>query len=130
VRYGGELYITGRLKDVIIVDGKNHYPQDIEETVQDAHAAVRAGRVAAFAVPAGEDGGEAIVVALERERGSAAAAVAPEEIALAVRRAVSAAHDLKLAAVEVLAGRKVLRTSSGKIARAANRDRYLAERER
>jgi fatty acid CoA ligase FadD32 len=134
VRYGGELYITGRLKDVIIVDGKNHYPQDIEETVQEAHEAVRTGRVAAFGIPAEEgekgNGGEAIVVALERERGPAAAAVAPAEIVLAVRRAVSAAHDLKLADVEVLAGRKVLRTSSGKIARAANRDRYLAERAR
>ncbi|HWF74610.1 MAG TPA: fatty acyl-AMP ligase, partial [Solirubrobacteraceae bacterium] len=126
VLHAGELYITGRLKDVIIVDGKNHYPQDIEETVQDAHAAVRAGRVAAFGIAAAE--GEAIVVALERERGPAAAAVAVEELARAVRRAVSAAHDLKLADVEILEGRKVLRTSSGKIARAANRDRYLAER--
>lgn len=126
VRHEGELYITGRLKDLIIVDGKNHYPQDIEETVQEAHAAVRTGRVAAFGIPTRE--GEAIVVVLERERGEVAAAVAPEEITRAVRRAVAAAHDLKLRDVHVLDGAKVLRTSSGKIARSANRDRYVAAR--
>jgi fatty acid CoA ligase FadD32 len=130
VRYGGELYITGRLKDVIIVDGKNHYPQDIEETVQEAHEAVRGGRVAAFGIPVEEEGGEVIVVALERERGPAGAAALPRDIARAVRRAVSAAHDLKLADIDILEGRKVLRTSSGKVARAANRERYLAERGR
>jgi fatty acid CoA ligase FadD32 len=129
VRHDGELYITGRLKDVIIVDGKNHYPQDIEETVQEAHPAVRTGRVAAFGLPA-EDGGEAIVVVLERARGEAAAGVDASEIARAVRRAVSAAHDLKLRDVRVLVGSRVLRTSSGKIARSANRQRYLAEGER
>jgi fatty acid CoA ligase FadD32 len=126
VRHDGELYITGRLKDVIIIDGKNHYPQDIEETVQEAHPAVRAGRVAAFGIPTRE--GEAIVIVLERERGEAAAAVAPEEISKAVRRAVAGAHDLKLRDVQVLDGSKVLRTSSGKIARSANRERYVAER--
>jgi len=128
VRYDGELYITGRLKDMIIVDGKNHYPQDIEETVQEAHPAVRPGRVAVFGIPTRE--GEAIVVTLERERGEEAAAIPAEEIARAVRRAVSAAHDLKLRDIEILQGRKVLRTSSGKIARAANRDRYVTERAR
>jgi fatty acid CoA ligase FadD32 len=125
VRHEGELYITGRLKDVIIVDGKNHYPQDIEETVQQAHPAVRAGRVAAFGLPV-EEGGEAIVVVLERARGEAAAGVDAGEIARAVRRAVSQAHDLKLREVQVLEGSRVLRTSSGKIARTANRQRYLA----
>ncbi len=69
-----------------------------------------------------------MVVVLERERGEAASAVAPAEITRAVRRAVAAGHDLKLRDVQVLEGRKVLRTSSGKIARSANRDRYVAER--
>jgi acyl-CoA synthetase (AMP-forming)/AMP-acid ligase II len=110
---------------VIIVDGKNHYPQDIEETAQEAHSAIRGGRVAAFGLPSEE--GEAIVVVLERARGEAAAGVGHEEIARAVRRAVSQAHDLKLLDVQVLNGCKVLRTSSGKVARAANRERYVAE---
>jgi fatty acid CoA ligase FadD32 len=67
------------------------------------------------------------VVVLERARGEVAAGASAEEISRAVRRAISQAHDLKLREVQVLEGRKVLRTSSGKIARAANRDRYLAE---
>ncbi|MCW3067085.1 MAG: acyl-CoA synthetase [Solirubrobacterales bacterium] len=126
VIYGAELYITGRLKDLIIVDGKNHYPQDIEETVQEAHPAVQAGRVAAFGIPT--EAGEEIVVVTERARGAGADDVSASDIAVAVRRAVAAAHDLKLRDVQVLKGEKVLRTSSGKIARTANRDRYLARR--
>jgi fatty acid CoA ligase FadD32 len=125
VSHGGELYITGRLKDLIIVDGKNHYPQDIEQTVQEAHPAIQPGRVAAFGIPTEAD--EGIVVVMERARGAAADEVRASDIAVAVRRAVAAAHDLKLRDVHVLNGEKVLRTSSGKIARTANRDRYLAE---
>jgi fatty acid CoA ligase FadD32 len=125
VTCGGDLYITGRLKDLIIVDGKNHYPQDIEQTVQEAHPAVQPGRVSAFGIPT--QAGEAIVVVMERARGAAADDVSPTEISVAVRRAVAAAHDLKLRDVQVLNGAKVLRTSSGKIARTANRDRYLAQ---
>jgi fatty acid CoA ligase FadD32 len=125
VLYDDELYITGRLKDVLIIDGKNHYPQDIEETVEEAHPAVRPGRVAAFGMPT--ELGEAIVVVMERSQEAGAAQVAPEEITQAVRRAVSKVHDLKLEDVQVLDGRKVLRTSSGKVSRAANRDRYVAD---
>ena len=120
----GELYITGRLKDLIIVDGKNHYPHDIEQTVEEPHPAIRAGRVAAFGLTT--DDGEAIVVVMERARGAGVAEVPPAEISTAVRRAVSAAHDLKLRDIQILEGGKVLRTSSGKIARGANRDRYVA----
>jgi fatty acid CoA ligase FadD32 len=125
VNHAGQLYITGRLKDLIIVDGKNHYPQDIEQTVQEAHPAVQPGRVAAFGIAT--DAGDAIVVVMERARGAGADDGSPQEISLAVRRAVAAAHDLKLRDVRILNGEKVLRTSSGKIARAANRDRYLAQ---
>jgi fatty acid CoA ligase FadD32 len=120
----GDLFITGRLKDVIIVDGKNHYPQDIEETVQEAHPAIRPGRVAAFGIST--EAGEAIVVVLERAPAGDAQELDAKEISLAVRRAVGSVHDLKLDDVHVLEGMKVLRTSSGKIARSANRDRYLA----
>jgi fatty acid CoA ligase FadD32 len=125
VLYDDELYITGRLKDIIIIDGKNHYPQDIEETAEEAHPAVRPGRVAAFGLPT--ELGEAIVIVIERSHEVAAAQVAAEEISQAVRRAVSKVHDLKLADVQILEGRKVLRTSSGKISRAANRERYIAD---
>lgn len=119
----GALFITGRLKDLIIVDGKNHYPHDIEETAQEAHPAIRLGRVAAFGIPA--ESGEAVVVVLERASDEAAQAVPEADISLAVRRAVGREHDLKLEEVHVLRDAKVLRTSSGKIARSANRERYL-----
>jgi fatty acid CoA ligase FadD32 len=125
--FDGALFITGRLKDLIIVDGRNHYPQDIEGTVEGAHSAVRSGRVAAFGIPT--DAGEAIVVVLERAHGTMAQAVDAKEVSLAVRRAVSRVHDLKLRDVHLLDGQKVVRTSSGKIARGANRERYLAATE-
>lgn len=119
----GALFVTGRLKDLIIVDGKNHYPHDIEDTVQEAHAAIRPGRVAVFGIPT--DSGEAVVVVLERASGETSHGVEEAEISLAVRRAVGREHDLKLHDVQVLQDAKVLRTSSGKIARSANRARYL-----
>ena len=63
----GELFITGRIKDLIIVRGINHYPQDIERTVQAAHPALRANCGAAFSV-ADERGEEALVIVQEIER--------------------------------------------------------------
>lgn len=62
----GQLVVTGRLKDLIIVDGRNHYPQDVEATAQDADPAVRRDRLAAFAVPGGA--GEGVVVVAEHAR--------------------------------------------------------------
>ena len=52
--FGGELYVTGRVKDLVIVDGRNHYPQDLEYTAQEASRALRPGYVAAFSVPANQ----------------------------------------------------------------------------
>ncbi|MFD8497614.1 fatty acyl-AMP ligase [Amycolatopsis sp. NPDC059657] len=120
----GLLYITGRIKDLIIIDGKNHYPQDIEVTVQDAHPAIRQDRVAAFAVQ-DERGVEGAAVVAEFDRTSG-----PEpdhdELAKIVRRAVSAAHDVRLLGFKLVAPGGVLRTSSGKIARAATKDRFFS----
>src|SRR5690606_27291078 len=59
----GELFVTGRLKDLIVVDGRNHYPQDLELTAETAHPALRPGCTAAFAVDAGADGERAVLVA-------------------------------------------------------------------
>lgn len=66
VVHEGELYVTGRIKDLIIVDGRNHYPQDIEVTAQEAHPAVRPDHVAAFALTGEET--ERLVVVAERNR--------------------------------------------------------------
>jgi acyl-CoA synthetase (AMP-forming)/AMP-acid ligase II len=119
VRFDGEVYMTGRLKDLVIVDGRNHYPQDIEQTVE-AHPAVRLHSAAAFSFP--HDEGEAAVVVLERAKGSDADLA---ESVRALRAAVSAEHGLRLHDVVVLPPGEVPRTSSGKISRALCRTSYL-----
>ncbi len=122
VYHDGQLYITGRVKDLIIVDGRNHYPQDIEATVAEAATAVRAGYVAAFPVPA-EDGREEGVIVAERAAGAGRAEAAP--IVEAIRAAVSRRHAVPIAAVELVAAGTIPRTTSGKLARRACRARYL-----
>jgi acyl-CoA synthetase (AMP-forming)/AMP-acid ligase II len=118
--FEGELYMTGRLKDLVIVDGRNHYPQDIEQTVE-ACPAVRPHSAAAFAVPREE--GEVAVVVLEQAKNTG------DEVAVGVVRAsVSAEHGLRLHDVVVVAPGEVPRTSSGKISRALCREYYLAGR--
>ncbi|TVT53503.1 fatty acyl-AMP ligase [Amycolatopsis rhizosphaerae] len=117
----GLLYVTGRRKDLIIIDGRNHYPQDIEATVERAHPAIRRGHVAAFAVTDASGAEGAAVVA---ERGPHAGEADEAGIARAVRRAVSATHDVKLHGFRLVAPGDVPRTSSGKIARSAARRRH------
>jgi fatty acid CoA ligase FadD32 len=123
VIHDGELFVTGRLKDLIIIDGRNHYPQDVEITTQDAHPAIRRDRVAAFATP-GTDGSRLVVVAERARAGAAQADLA--EVARAVRAAVSAHHGVSLHDFQLVRPGTIPRTSSGKIARSACMDRYLA----
>jgi fatty acid CoA ligase FadD32 len=123
VIHDGELIVTGRLKDLIIIDGRNHYPQDVEATTQNAHPAIRRDRVAAFAAPGTE--GDRLVVIAELAR-QAPPDTGTAEVARAVRAAVSARHGVSLHDFRLVAPGEVPRTSSGKIARSACRDRYLA----
>jgi natural product biosynthesis luciferase-like monooxygenase protein len=117
----GELFVTGRLKDLIIVRGRNLYPQDLEQSVERAHRAVRAGCVAAFSVE--EAGEERLVVAAEVDArdGFDAAAVVD-----ALRRALAEEHAVHAHGVVLLQARSIPKTSSGKIQRRACRDGYLA----
>ncbi|QWB21307.1 MULTISPECIES: fatty acyl-AMP ligase [Streptomyces] len=119
----GQLVVTGRLKDLIIVDGRNHYPQDVEATAQDADPAVRRDRLAAFAVPGGA--GEGVVVVAEHARTARLAELDVPAVVRAVRGAVSARHGLRLADVVLVPPGTVPRTSSGKVSRALTRARYL-----
>ncbi|MER5209650.1 fatty acyl-AMP ligase [Streptomyces sp. NPDC002838] len=119
----GQLVVTGRLKDLIVVDGRNHYPQDVEATAQEAHPAVRRDRLAAFAVPG--TAGERVVVVAEHARSMNLAEIDVAELVRAVRRAVSARHGLRLADVVLVPPGTVARTSSGKVSRALTRERYL-----
>jgi long chain fatty acid CoA FadD26 len=120
----GQLVVTGRLKDLIIVDGRNHYPQDVEATAQEAHEAVRRDRLAAFAVPGGAGGERAVVVA-EHARTVRLAELDVTALLRSVRGAVSARHGLRLADVVLVPPGTVPRTSSGKVSRALTRARYL-----
>ncbi|AGF73615.1 FadD32-like long-chain-fatty-acid--AMP ligase [Corynebacterium halotolerans] len=119
----GETYITGRLKDLIVIAGRNHYPQDIEYTVQAATDHVRPDAVAAFSVE-GEDV-EKLVIFVERDERADAASDA--DVVEAIRGAVSSAHGVTPAEIRVLEANAIPRSSSGKIARRVAQKSYLAE---
>jgi acyl-CoA synthetase (AMP-forming)/AMP-acid ligase II len=123
--HDGELHIAGRIKDLIIVDGTNHYPQDIEQTVEDGHPAVRKGCVVAFSVQ--REGEEEVVVLAELHDNNAAPSSADHlAIAEAIRGAVSAQHGVRLADVRLVKPGTIQKTSSGKLERRACRAGYLA----
>jgi acyl-CoA synthetase (AMP-forming)/AMP-acid ligase II/alkylation response protein AidB-like acyl-CoA dehydrogenase/acyl carrier protein len=118
------LFVTGRSKDLIIVRGRNHYPQDIEDTVSNCHPALEPQRCAAFSVDS-EDG-ESLVVAQEVKR-SALRSVDPEDVFRAIRKSVSDHHGLYAAAIVLLRPLALPRTTSGKIRRKACRDAFLSQ---
>ena len=118
-----ELYITGRLKDLIVVAGRNHYPQDIEYTVQQASAHIRADSVAAFAVP-GDDVEKLIILAEREQTADASGDAAAIE---AIRSEVGNAHGVVPEDIRILAADEIARSSSGKIARRVNQRNYIAE---
>lgn len=118
----GEVYITGRLKELIIVDGQNHYPHDIELTVEQSHPAIRASCCACFSVE--QEGQERVVVMVELERTRRHAS--EEEVAKAIRQAVAENHDLRLHAVILIRPGTIPKTSSGKIQRQACGASFLA----
>ncbi|GAA2805496.1 fatty acyl-AMP ligase [Saccharopolyspora taberi] len=117
----GELYVVGRLKDMIIIRGRNHYPHDIEHTAQSAHPALRPTACAAFSIP-GPDGEKLVVVQeIHRERAEDAAT----DIAASIRQAIVREHDLSAADVVLTTHGQLQKTSSGKIMRSAAKKRYL-----
>jgi acyl-CoA synthetase (AMP-forming)/AMP-acid ligase II/aryl carrier-like protein len=118
VRVEGELFVAGRLKDLVIVRGRNLYPEDIEQTVETCHPALRAGGTAAFAVEV--DGEELVGVACEVEDSADLQAVAE-----AVRMAISSGFDAPVHGVALLPRRALPKTSSGKRQRSATRQGYL-----
>ena len=117
----GELFITGRIKDIIIINGLNHYPHDIELTVEKSHAQLRPGCGAAFTVVRHRE--EQLVVVQELERGTAEEDLGP--IFAAIRHAVWQEHELSVRAIVLIRPGSIPKTSSGKIQRHACREAYL-----
>ncbi len=118
----GELYITGRIKDMMILWGRNHYPQHIEETVETCHPALRPNHGAAFSVDVG--GEEQLVVAHEINRTDLRKLNA-EEVIGAIRLAVGEQNLANVFAVSLLKTGSIPKTSSGKIQRRACQSMFL-----
>ncbi|HYZ69805.1 MAG TPA: long-chain-fatty-acid--AMP ligase FadD32 [Mycobacterium sp.] len=139
--HDGELYITGRTKDLVIIDGRNHYPQDLEYSAQESTKALRTGFVAAFSVPANQlpdevfenahsglkrdpdDTSEQLVIVGERAPGAHKLDMGP--IADDIRAAIAVRHGVTVRDVLLTAAGAIPRTSSGKIGRRACRSAYL-----
>lgn len=117
--HGDSLFIAGRRKDLIIIDGRNHHPNDIELTVEEEVPAVRSGNVAAFSIDTGEK--ERVVIAAEVRRDEN-----PDlgKLRAMVRRAVAAHHDVYVHEVVFLRHGTMPKTSSGKLQRRTCRERY------
>jgi len=116
----GELFITGRLKDLIIIRGLNHYPQDIESTVDRCHPRLRQGNSAAFTITVSDRDRLVIVAEIERRQQRDLDAVFE-----AIRREVAAEHEVQVDAIALLKAGSIPKTSSGKIQRHACRHGFL-----
>lgn len=119
----GELFVTGRLKDLIIIGGRNHYPQDIEFTIEQSHPALRAGCGAAFAVEI--DANERLAIAYEIER-EHIRNLNVDQVVTAIRKVVAEQHELQVYGVALLKTGSIPKTTSGKIQRYACRSGFLA----
>ena len=118
----GQLYLTGRLKDVIIIRGGNYYPQDIEQSVEQCHPDLRPSCTAAFAVEI--EGEERLVIVQEVER-TAIRRLNQQEVIEAIRRAVFSDHELQVYSIALIKPASIPKTSSGKIQRHACRNQFL-----
>jgi fatty-acyl-CoA synthase len=127
----GELYVTGRIADLVTIDGRDHYPQDIEATAAEASPIVRRGYVAAFSVPANEPPESATSASSQRlviiaERAAGTSRADPQPAIEAIRAAVSHRHGLPVSDMRFLPAGAIPRTTSGKLARRACRAQYLS----
>jgi fatty acid CoA ligase FadD32 len=113
--YDGELYVTGRLKDLIIIDGRNHYPQDLEATIHATHPTLKPGRVAAFSVPSTDS--EHLIIVVEH--------TSPDDPTDTIRAAIKRHHDLRVHQVLLTHPGTIQKTTSGKLARHPTRTWYL-----
>ncbi|MGO9652718.1 amino acid adenylation domain-containing protein [Mycobacterium sp.] len=123
-RLDGELFVTGRLKDLIIIRGRNYYPEDIEATAQDSHPALLRGRGAAFSVTPAAGSAEQLVVVQEVDRNRIREVDIGEAID-AIRASISEHHGIQPHAVVLVEPSRIPTTSSGKIRHSRCRERFL-----
>ncbi|MBK4731660.1 fatty acyl-AMP ligase [Oxynema sp. CENA135] len=119
----GELFVTGRLKNMMIVWGRNHYPQNIELTMQQSHPVLRLNGGAAFSL---DRGGEDHLVVINEVERTALRRLDPEEVIGAIRIAILKQHEIQPSAVVLVKPGSTPKTSSGKVQRHVCRDRFLA----
>ncbi|HEX2961922.1 MAG TPA: condensation domain-containing protein, partial [Ignavibacteriales bacterium] len=117
----GELFVTGRLKDLIIIRGKNYYPQDIELTVEKSHPALRASCVAAF--PIEEAAEERLVIVQEISAGEHDL----DQIVEKIRGTVNEEHEILAYSIVLIKAKTIAKTSSGKIQRQEIKKQYLSD---
>lgn len=117
----GELFVVGRLKDLIIIRGRNHYPQDIETTAQESHPSLKRSGCAAFSIPVNDE--EKMVVVQEVVGGPA---VDLDQVAAGISRAVAEHHEIRVHAVVLIKPGTLPKTSSGKVQRHLCRTKFLA----
>jgi len=122
--FEGELFISGRLKDLIIIGGYNYHPEDIELTVEKCHSVLRPGCGAAFSIDTDKE--EKLVIVQEVKRQHRKANL--EEAIFAIRKAVAEEYGLQVHAVVLIRTGSIPKTSSGKIQRHACRSRFLEKR--
>lgn len=118
----GELFITGRIKEMMILWGRNRYPQDLEQTAENSHPALRKGCGAAFSIEVNEE--ECLVIAYEVER-SYLRSLNVEEIVTAIRQAIAEQHTVEVYGIVLLKTASLPKTSSGKIQRRTCRQQFL-----
>ncbi|MHC1781236.1 MAG: AMP-binding protein [Anaerolineaceae bacterium] len=122
----GELYITGRKKDLIIVGGKNIYPQDLERLAMEVNG-VHPGRVVTFGVYNEDQGTEEVFMVIESDLATLADTAEHQRLIDEVRQVVTRGSAVALRQVAVVPPMWIIKTSSGKTARGANRDKFLRE---
>lgn len=120
--HNGELFITGRQKDVIIINGKNHYPQDIELTVQQCHNDIRPGCICAINHSDAENGTESLVVLVEIRQQKVIQQETLQEICDCISRAVPGNHGLSCQRIVLLKQHSLPKTTSGKLQRSKAKD--------
>ncbi len=121
--HDNDLFITGRLKDLIIIRGQNYYPQDIEDVAERSHVAIKRHGSAAFALEL--DGEERVILVMEVDRQHRHRD--PQEVFAAIRQAILEEHHLHIYGIVLIKPSSILKTSSGKIQRRACRKAFVEQ---